>query len=157
MVSKNKAKWKLLMLIFKIYRILLNNCNLLTGRYKKIRMERPEKFVLFVSWKMVPFTKATGSSMRIKKTVVVFKYGQMDQDMMGSGETAWQMAMEDSCTPRVMSMKVSGLKIRPMATAFTLILMAADTKVSGIRINSMVLVLSNGLMVPNTKENMNKE
>ena len=94
--------------------------------------------------------------MRTRKTDVVFKYGQMDQDMMVSGETVWQMGMEDLCTLKVMSMRVNGPKIRPMGTAFTLILMAADTKDSGIRTNNMVLESNSGLMVPNMKENMNR-
>lgn len=53
-------------------------------------------------------------------------------------------------------MRVNGPKIRPMGMVSTLILMAADTKDSGIRINNMVLESNSGLMVRNTKVNMNK-
>ena len=95
--------------------------------------------------------------MRTRKTDVVYKYGQMDLDMMDFGETGWQMAMGGLCTPKVMSMKVNGQKTRPMAMVFTLISTAADTKDNGTRINNMVLESSSGLMVPNMKVNMNRE
>lgn len=103
------------------------------------------------------FTRANGWSMRIKKTAVESKFGQMDQDMTDSGETEWQMDMEDLCMLRVMCMKESGPKTKPMDTEFTLILMEADMKVNGFKINNMVSVSSNGQMVPNTRVNTSKE
>ena len=73
----------------------MNNYNLLTGRYKKTQMERQEKFVQYVFWKMVPSIKETGSLTRIKKMDAVFKYGQMVQDTMVFGEMEWQMDTVD--------------------------------------------------------------
>ena len=87
---------------------------------------------------------------------VVFRFGLTVPDMMASGETVWQMVMEDLYMQKVMFMKVSGLKIKPMDLGFTLIITEVDTKDNGSRINNMVMVLNNGQMVPNTKDSMNK-
>ena len=74
--------------------------------------------------------------MKIKKMVVESKFGQMVQGTMDSGETEWQMDMVDSFMPKVMCMKVNGLKIKPTDMEFTLILMEVDMKDNGSKINS---------------------
>mgnify|MGYP006099523671 CR=1 FL=1 len=94
---------------------------------------------------------------RIRKTAVEFKFGQMVQGTTDSGETEWPMDMEDSFMPRVMCMKVSGLKTRLMVMEFTRILMEVDTKVNGSKISNMDSVLSNGLMAPSTRDSTSKE
>ena len=98
----------------------------------------------------------SGSLTRAKKTVEVFKSGQMDLDTMVSGEMEWQMVMEDSFMPRVTCMKESGLKIKPMGMVFTLILMEVDMRGNGSKINNTDLVSSNGQMVLSMRGNMSK-
>ena len=92
----------------------------------------------------------------IRKTVAVFKYGQMDPGMMDFGETGWQMDMEGSCMLKEMSMRVNGQKIRLMDMVFILILMEVDTKDNGTKISSTAMELNNGQMVPNTTDNISK-
>jgi hypothetical protein len=94
--------------------------------------------------------------MKIKRTVEAFKSGQMDQDMMASGEMEWAMVWVGLFMPRVTSMRANGLKTRQMALGFTLTITEADTKVSGIKISNMVMVLNNGQTVPSMRDNMNK-
>ena len=89
--------------------------------------------------------------------VVEFRYGQMARGTMGSGATAWQTDMEDSSTLRAMYTKVSGLKIKLMGMACTLISMVVDTKDNGLPTNSTDSELSSGPMVPSTMVNTNKE
>ena len=86
-----------------------------------------------------------------------FKFGQMDQDMMVSGEMAWPMDMDAWYMLKVMSMRENGLKIKQMVSVFTLTIMEADTRVNGFRTNNMAMALSNGQMVRNMKVSMNKE
>ncbi len=74
--------------------------------------------------------------MKIKRMVVESKFGQMVQGTMDSGETEWQMDMVDSFMPKVMCMKVNGLKTKPTDMEFTLILMEVDMKDNGSKINS---------------------
>ena len=81
----------------------------------------------------------------------------MVQDMMVSGEMEWQMAMVDSCMPKVMSMKESGQKIKPTDSVFTLTIMAVDTRANGFKINNTDMASSSGRMVLNTKGNTSKE
>ena len=77
-----------------IYRILLNNFNLLTGRYKRTLMEKLEKSDRSVFLKMELSIKETGSLTKIRKMEEEYKYGLMDQDMMDSGEMEWLMDTE---------------------------------------------------------------
>jgi len=56
-------------------------------------MEEQEKLDQLLSWKMVQFIKVNGLLMKIKKMDVVYKFGQMVQDMMVSGEMEWLMDM----------------------------------------------------------------
>jgi len=105
---------------------------------------------------MVLSTKVSGLSKKTKKTEVVFKSGQTVQDTTASGETEWQMDLVDLSTLKVMSMRESGLRIKPMVLEFTPTTMEVDMKVNGSKINSMGTVLSSGQMVQNTKANMNK-
>ena len=86
-----------------------------------------------------------------------FKFGLMAQDTMAFGEMEWPMDLVDWSMRKAMSMRVNGLKIRPMAMGFILISMAADMRASGFRTNSMDLELSNGLMEPNTRDSMSME
>lgn len=95
--------------------------------------------------------------LKIKRMEEVFKFGQMDQDMMDFGEMEWLMALVVSFMLKVMYMKVNGLRIKQMVMVYILISMVADTKVNGSRINSMVLELNNGLMEQNMKVSMNME
>lgn len=94
---------------------------------------------------------------KVKKTEEVFKFGQMDQDMMVSGEMAWPMDMDVLYMLKVMSMRENGLKIKQMVSVFTLTIMEADTRVNGFRTSNMAMALSNGQMVQNMKVSMNKE
>ena len=57
---------------------------------------------------------------------------------------------------KVMFMKASGLKIKPMDSEFILIITEVDMKDNGFRINNMDMVLNNGLMEQSTKASMNK-
>jgi len=91
-----------------------------------------------------------------KKTDVEFRSGLTAQDMMVSGETEWQMGMEDWYTLKVMSMKASGLKIKRMGMVFIHISMEAGTKANGFKINNTASESNNGQTVPNTKETMSK-
>ena len=54
-------------------------------------------------------------------------------------------------------MRVNGLKIKQMASVYTLISMEADMKVNGFKINSMGTESNSGLMEQNMKDNTNKE
>ena len=103
------------------------------------------------------FIKVNGLLMKIKKMVVEYKFGQMAQDMMVSGEMEWQMAMVVWSMQKEMFMKVNGQKIKQMVLVYILISTAVGMKVNGFKINNMVMVLSNGQMVPNMKDNTNKE
>lgn len=86
----------------------------------------------------------------------VFKFGQMVQDMMVFGLTAWQMDMVDSYMQKVMYTRVNGPKTKPTAMEFTLILMEVGMKVNGFKINSTDMVLNNGQTVQSMKGNMSK-
>ena len=89
--------------------------------------------------------------------VVEFRYGQMDPGMMGFGEVEWPMDMEDLSMPKETFTKETGPKIRLMDMVFILIITEADMKDSGSKISSTESESNNGLMVPNTKANINKE
>ena len=58
---------------------------------------------------------------------------------------------------KVMFMRVNGLKIKLMASVYTLISTEVDMKVNGFKINSMDTESNNGLMEQNMKDNTNKE
>lgn len=119
-------------------------------------MAKKERSNQFVFLRMELFTRATGLSMRIKKTDVEYKFGQMGPGMMGSGGTEWPTVMADSFMPKAMFMRASGPRIKPMDMEFTLISTEVDMKVNGFKISNMDSVLSNGQMVPSTKVNMSK-
>jgi len=74
--------------------------------------------------------------MRIKKMVVEYKFGLMDQGTTDSGEMEWLMDMADLFMQKVMCMKVNGQKIKPMDMEFILILMEADMKDNGSKISN---------------------
>ena len=74
--------------------------------------------------------------MRIKKIVVEYKFGLMDQGTTDSGEMEWLMDMADLFMQKVMCMKVNGQKIKPMDMEFILILMEADMKDNGSKISN---------------------
>ena len=58
---------------------------------------------------------------------------------------------------KVTFMRENGLKIKQMASVYTLISMEADMKVNGFKINSMGTESNSGLMEQNMKDNTNKE
>lgn len=58
-------------------------------------MAKREKSSLYAFLKMELCTKESGSSMRTRKMVAEFKFGQMDLDTMVSGEMEWLMATAD--------------------------------------------------------------
>lgn len=116
----------------------------------------PDKLDQFKFLKMEQCIKANGLFNQIRKMGEVFKYGQMDLDMMDFGDKEWQTDMEDLFTLKETYMKVSGLKIKLMDSESILILMGADMKVIGSKINNTVLELSNGQMEQNMKDSMNK-
>ena len=101
--------------------------------------------------------KENGSWTRTKKMAAEFKFGQMDPGTMASGETVWLMAMADLFTPKEMSMKENGPRIKQMDMVYTPISTAADMRVSGSKISNTDSELSNGPMVPSMRANMNKE
>ena len=54
-----------------------------------------EKWDQLQCWKMVQFIKENGLLTKIKKMEEAYKFGQMGQDMMASGEMEWLTVMED--------------------------------------------------------------
>ena len=70
---------------------------------------------------------------------MVFKHGQMEQDMKGTGKITRLMERVSFGMSMGMFLKESGRMIRRTAMGYTLTLTAASTKASGIRINSMGL------------------
>jgi hypothetical protein len=66
-----------------------------------------------------------------------FKFGQMDLDMMVSGDKEWLMVMADLFMLKEMFMRENGLKIKLTVLVFILILMEVDMKVTGFKINNM--------------------
>ena len=74
--------------------------------------------------------------MRIKKMVVEYKFGLMDQGTTDSGEMEWLMDMADLFMQKVMCMKVNGQKIKLMDMEYILILMEADMKDNGSKISN---------------------
>lgn len=108
----------------------------LTGPFKKSMMARRERSNQYAFLRMVLCIKVNGSQMKIKRMVVESKFGQMDLDMMDSGETEWQMGTEDSFMPKVMCMKENGPKIKPTDMESILILMEVDMKDNGSKISS---------------------
>lgn len=115
----------------------MSNFHLLTGQFKKSTTDKKGRSNQFVCLRMVLYTRVNGWQMKIRKMVAGYKFGQMVQGTMDSGETGWRMDMEDSFMPKVMCMRGNGLKIRLMGMEFTLILMAVDMKDNGSKINSM--------------------
>ena len=111
----------------------------------------------FKNWKTALITKDSGLFPPVKRMAGVFKFGQMARGMTASGRMEWPMGSVDSCMLKVMFMRVSGLKIRQMATEYTLILTVPGMKDTGFKISSMVGVLNSGLMALNTMEIMNVE
>ena len=105
---------------------------------------------------MVPSIKVNGSSKKTKKIEEEFKFGPMAADTTDSGEMAWPMDMADSFMPKEMSMRESGLMIRPMVSGFTLISTVAGMKASGTKISNTDTELNNGQMVPNMRETTSK-
>jgi hypothetical protein len=77
-----------------------------------------------------------------------FRYGLMELNMKDSGKTIKHMEKESFGMRTGMFSMVSGKRIRLMAMAFTLMLMAQSTKVIGSRIYSMGKESSSGLMAP---------
>ena len=80
------------------------------------------------------------------------KSGQMDPFTKDTGKMVRQMDVEDSCTKRATSTKVSGRTIKLMVLAITSIRMARSTEDSGSKIPSMVEVWKNGQMVLSLRE-----
>lgn len=66
-----------------------------------------------------------------------FKFGQMDLDMMVSGDKEWLMVMADLFMLKEMFMRENGLKIKLTVLVFILILTEVDMKVTGFKINNM--------------------
>jgi hypothetical protein len=134
----------------------LNSFNRLIGPFKKLMMGFPDKLDQYKFLKMEQCIKVNGLFNQIRKMDEVFKYGQMDRDMMDFGDKEWQTDMEDLFMLKETYMKESGLKIKQMGSESILILMGADMKVIGFKISNTVLELSNGQMEQNMKDSMNK-
>ena len=83
--------------------------------------------------------KGNGLYNHNKKMEEVFKFGQMDLDMMVSGDKEWLTDMADLYMLKVMYMRENGQKIKLMDLVFILILMEVGMKVTGFKINSMAL------------------
>jgi len=77
------------------------------------------------------------------------KFGQMAQDMTGSGSMILLKDMVDSFMLKEMSMKANGKMIKQMALESTPITMEIDTLVIGKKTNSTARVLKYGLMTHN--------
>ena len=122
-----------------------------------LRTAKRERLSQYVSLRTELSTKASGSWTKTRKMAEEFKFGQMDPDMMDSGETEWPMATEDSSMPKEMSTRANGLRIRLKAMVSTHTSTAAGTRDNGSRISSTDLVSSNGPMEPSTRVNMSKE
>jgi hypothetical protein len=116
----------------------------------------PDKLDQYKFLKMEQCIKVNGLFNQIRKMDEVFKYGQMDRDMMDFGDKEWHTDMEDLFMLKETYMNESGLKIKQMGSESILILMGADMKVIGFKISNTVLELSNGQMEQNMKDSMNK-
>ena len=79
----------------------------------------------------------------------MFKFGQMDQDMMGSGSMILLKDMVDSFMLREMSMKANGKMIKQMALESIPTTMEIDMSVIGKKTNSTARVLKCGPMTRN--------
>jgi hypothetical protein len=98
-----------------------------------------DKLNLFKFLKMEQCIKGNGLYNHNKKMEEVFKFGQMDLDMMVSGDKEWLTDMADLYMLKVMYMRENGQKIKLMDLVFILILMEVGMKVTGFKINSMAL------------------
>lgn len=119
--------------------------------------EKREKSNLYVFSKMELSIKVNGLWTRTKRMAVEFKFGQMDPGTTDSGEMVWLTAMADLSTPKEMSMKENGPRIKQMDMVSTPILTEVDMRASGSKISNTDSELSNGQMEPSTRVNMNKE
>ena len=79
--------------------------------------------------RMVPFTKVT--SITRCATAQVSKSGQITPSTRVNGAKTRQMAVENSGTLTVTSMRVSGKTIKPMASVSTFTSMELNTKATG--------------------------
>jgi hypothetical protein len=91
-----------------------------------------------VNYKMVLSTKGSGLKVKTLEMEEVYKSGQMDQDMMDFGKTAWPMDEADLFMLTATFTRVNGLKIKLMVMEYNKIIMEAATKVNGKTTNNRV-------------------
>ena len=101
---------------------------------------------------MVKYIQGSGTIKLGLKKVMVYKFGQMDQNMKDSGIMIWHVDMEDLFLLMVMFTKVIGLMIKLMATVNISTQKEQHTKVGGMKINKKDQDERNGLMVRFMKE-----
>ena len=75
--------------------------------------------------------KENGILNTMKEMVAVFRYGQMDRDMMDSGKMVLQVDTGDLCMLKATSMKELGRMTKQTDTVIIVIIMEVVTKVNG--------------------------
>jgi len=111
----------------------------------------------WLSWRITPGMRESGSLTKISVRAKEDKFGPMDLCMKAGGWITKPTAREDSFTQMVMFMMVSGSMIKPTDLVFTAIWTVPNTKVTGKKTNSTVKVLKLGQMVLDMKVNTFKE
>lgn len=99
--------------------------------------------------RMVPFTAVSG--LVASATASVNKHGQMEHAMKESGKTTRLMDVAFSIMSMVMSSMVSGVVIRPTASAPTIMLTVRNTRAAGSMIFRTEAAKRPGRMVLSTK------
>lgn len=85
---------------------------------------------------------------------MVLRNGKMAQSMLGNGNSIRHVVKVNSGMLMVIFSKVSGLMIKPMASAFIPIKMEPNMKVIGRKTCSMGMARNRGQMAQNMKENI---
>lgn len=106
---------------------------------------------------MVQCIKENGIHQTIRETVGVYKFGQMDQDMMDFGKMAWPVDMAVWSTRRAMFTKEPGTKIKLTVSEFTPTITGVGTRANGSTISNMVKESKSGQMVHNILANTWRE
>lgn len=87
---------------------------------------------------MDKFILANGMRKQRLKKAMVFKFGQMDLNMKGSGIKIWHVDMEGSYWLMEMYIKVTGLMIKHMGKVSISMPKEQLTKADGTKINKKV-------------------
>ena len=103
------------------------------------------------------FTPASGIIRRRPRKDMVFKYGQMDQNMKDSGTKTWQEDLVGSYWLTAMFIRVHGVMTRLMGKVNISMQKELHTKAAGTKTNKKVEVKKSGQTVRFIKDAISKE